>query len=56
MLLTLACEATYADFTVVALFEFFRCVDKTMAEHFYSVEPQLYELYGACNQWLERDN
>jgi hypothetical protein len=55
MLLTLVCEATYAGFTVVPLFKFFCCVDKTMADHFYSVEPQLRKLYDVCHQWLERD-
>ena len=56
MLLTLLCQATYADFTVVALIKFFRCVDIAMADHFCSVEPQLGNLYDACYQWLEQDD
>ncbi|KAF4333125.1 glutathione S-transferase [Fusarium beomiforme] len=46
---------SYADFTVVALLRFFSCVDETMLDHFYSVEPQLLKLYDACHEWLERD-
>jgi len=56
MLLTLVCQATYADFTVVALIKFFRHVDKALADHSCSVEPQLHELYEACYRWLERDD
>lgn len=56
MLLTLVCQATYADFTVVALIKFFCCVDKAMADHFFLVEPRLRKLYEACYQWFKRDD
>jgi hypothetical protein len=54
-MLALTFKASYADFTVVALLRFFSCVDQTMSDHFYSVEPQLLKLYEACDQWLQRD-
>lgn len=48
-------EATYADFTICAVFAFCERVDKSDTfERLLNFDPSFRELYQACGPWLER--
>jgi hypothetical protein len=51
----LTIEASYADFVVVGLLQFWKTIDEKIYERVIDIEPSLGKLYDASKQWLERD-
>ena len=47
--------ASYADFVIVGMLQFYKRIDMAVYERVVKTEPELETLYDACKQWLERD-
>jgi hypothetical protein len=48
--------ASYADFVIVGMLQFFKEVDEDIYERLVKAEPEFGKLYDVCKQWLERND